>query len=233
MRERPILFSGPMVRAILEGRKTQTRRVVKFQFDQNPGDYASVYPDGSGRGFIAWAPMAVSAEETARQYPGEEGFPCPFGVPGDRLWVRETFSPFMSSNRPSTISEATYSVLKDGAHTYRNGRPPMPGLDSYAQGAFDHIVWRPSIFMPRWASRLTLEVKAVRVERLQEISREDAAAEGVCWAAEQSPAPSWVTPSNWPEQNFAQLWDSINAKRGHSWASDPWVWVVEFEKVGP
>ena len=203
MKERPILFSSEMVRAIIDGRKTQTRRVVKPQ------------------------PAA--------------GLPCPYGAPGDRLWVRETFASFRAEGQPVTPRDARYVVLRDGAQVYADGKT-YPPLAAYAAGAFDAIKWRPSIHMPRWASRITLEVVSVRVERVQSITEEDARAEGVDWAAPHPYGERWdddredprevgySTGGSFARDNFRRLWDSINGKRA-SWASNPWVWAVEFRRV--
>lgn len=261
MRERPIPLYGHEVRATLEGQKTQTRRVVNWR-DVEPGlnlGFSGLQAvDQDSRGWVLTSMGGSCWEERCAPTP------CPFGVPGDRLWVLETWGYRRTKWTMNDVFDLVgIEYRADGEkvdhrrnHGDRDGLPAQrPQREDEHQCDYGCYLksywsqWRPSIFMPRWASRLTLEVKAVRVERLQEISREDAAAEGVCWAAEQSPAPSWVTPSNWPEQNFARLWDSINyraasdqdpigkitsnAKRGHSWESNPWVWVVEFERVTP
>lgn len=181
MKERPILFSAPMVRAIVAGTKTQTRRIVK------PG----VLEDG-------W-PIAYAAER------------CPYGAPGDRLWVRETW--------------AKAGEVGDDIE-YRADNPDPLGAR-----------WRPSIHMPRWASRLLLEVTAVRVERLQDISEDDACAEGVqeldgtldelaLYARAKKMGECATDSRVW----FAELWDSINGTRA-PWASNPFVWVVSFKRT--
>lgn len=204
MKERPILFSGPMVRAILDGRKTQTRRVVKPQPRQTPitngsavGSY-DVWPNNDS--CLEWDDVVA---DTA--YYVQAGF-CPYGQPGDRLWVREAFATVESEApaagmEPSigTVYRASYDEQRDGQY--------LPGL-----------TWRPSIFMPRWASRITLEVAGVRVERVQDITPEDAKSEGI----EHLYAP---------RNAFANLWDAINAKRGYPWESNPWIWVVEFRAL--
>lgn len=184
MNERPILFSGPMVRAILEGRKTQTRRVMNPQpVDQDENGWYVQVPVTDAR-----APGMVFYE---RKY-----FHCPYGQPGDQLWVRETFDDVHGS--------VLYRANPEDAEDF----PPCGGKRCH---------WKPSIFMPRWASRITLEIVGVRVERVQEITPDDARAEGV----EHLYAP---------RNAFANLWDSINAKRGYGWDSNPWVWVVEFRR---
>lgn len=190
MNEHPILFSSEMVRAILEGRKTQTRRVIK------PQPYWEV-----GRDIM--------------QYPLD----CPYGQPGDRLWVRETWAshPQLNKVKPKHLNcaEIYYRATCDN--------------DS-------HYSWRPSIHMPRWASRITLEVTGVRVERVRDITAEDAVKEG--WQEDcgwDNFTNGQVFRSDTPVSviDFAYLWDSINAKRGHSWESNPWVFVVEFKVVQP
>ena len=209
MIERPILFSGPMVRAILEGRKTQTRRVCVMPW--------------KGR-------RVIQSSDDGEWYdadcisPGRKA-PCPYGVPGDRLWVKESIRHLGTYiNGALELDESVY--VADGEQTVADAWP-----------------WKlktlPAMFCPKGLSRLTLEVKAVRVERLQEISEADAKAEGVevydgIGAEQRVPGPGFDGVRMWDEPHrlpFSDLWDDINAKRGHSWESNPWVWVVEFEKV--
>jgi hypothetical protein len=174
MKERPILFSGPMVRAILDGRKTQTRRAIRPPMP---------WRDGWGVGL------------------GE--YNCPYGQPGDRLWVRETWAP--KQWEKGACYRATGDLLDTG-----------------------HCQWRPSIHMPRWASRITLEVIGVRVERLQDISEADAEAEG-CEPLPMCGGPE-VGGYNCYQSGFELLWGSINGKLA-PWSSNPWVWVVEFQRI--
>lgn len=195
MKEHPILFSGPMVRAILDGRKTKTRRVVRGAlgaFWDHPA-YTARVVDGA----VRWS---HDGEDVGAGSPMPR---CPYGPPGDRLWVRETF------------------CLRDPEHH------PERGYWYAATDDVDNPRWTPSIHMPRRASRLTLEVTAVRVERLQAISEADAQAEGVAYA---DAAARLVESGMWCE-GFAELWDSINGDLA-SWASNPWVWVVEFKRIG-
>jgi hypothetical protein len=196
MKERPILFSGAMVRAILDGRKTQTRRVCKLQ---NASDYAY--------GGAMW---------TDRQQVDR----CPYGQPGDRLWVRET-----------------WNCIDTGRLTQRQDWVRYRATDG------EEMRWRPSIFMPRWASRITLEITGVRVERVCDIINLDAYNEGfssnecdTCdgtgyWSdgeyCEDCSGEGHISESG----NFRALWDSINAKRGYGWEANPWVWVVEFKQI--
>lgn len=194
MKERPILFSAPMVRAILDGRKTQTRRVVKHHSTCVPGHQA-------------W--------EMTR---------CQYGQLGDRLWVREN-----GWERP----ERTPKMMREGADTW-----PKFAYDAEGWSEQDHAdfkAWgfkrRPSIHMPKWASRITLEVVGVRVERLQDISEEDAKAEGViegtgdfigCFSC--GSALSGTTA----RECYSRLWEIINGPG--SWDANPWVWVIEFRR---
>ena len=230
MKERPILFSGAMVRAILAGTKTQTRRVLLDDdlletFEGRPhclhGRRCESFCDYACGG-------AVFFDETrgvAIEHDKKPTNRTPFGGPGDRLWVRETYSPRDRHGAACSIGDARFAVLADGTQVYRDG-VVITGLPKYAEGAADGIKWRPSIHMPRWASRISLEVTEVRVERLTEISEADAKAEGV----EPNPKHSFCKPERRLTQAFASLWDSINGHR-LPWASNPWVWVVAFRQV--
>ncbi|MDT3707447.1 MAG: hypothetical protein ROZ09_11515 [Thiobacillus sp.] len=207
MKEHPILFSAPMVRALLAGTKTQTRRVVKVQ----PAD---LWPDGvecssAARGLFRVLPSDVQANIGARGLMYAAGcqsvgpIACPYGQPGDRLWVRETWGPCDGG--------ACYRVSE------RDGVLPDGGK------------WRPSIYMPRWASRITLEIVSVRVERLQDISEEDAKAEG-CEPTSMGPNGIRLDVRQPTYRNgYAQLWNEINGPG--SWEANPWVWVIEFKRV--
>lgn len=175
IKERPIIFTGESVAGILNRTKTMTRRVVKFplhrtwdtQIDMHQ-EVASVNRDGGGN-WIAWSPTQMTDEQTARLYPNANGFPCPHGRPGDRLWVRETWA---------TVN--SYDHLKPSDIPKGDRNWPMVWYDSHPTAAASITAnknsnyrflgkTRSPLFMPRWASRITLEVTAVRVERLQEI----------------------------------------------------------------
>lgn len=210
-----MLFSGPMVRAILDGRKTQTRRVVKPQPRWVEADNA--YHAGGGfRGTEGWRYEGGSRKApidftwASDEAPSLDATACPYGQPGDRLWVRETFWP-----RP----DRTREQMRNGADTWPRVIYDMEGPDVEELRSWG---WKktPSIHMPRWASRLSLEVTGVRVERLQAITAEGVEAEG--W---RSSTPEALVPG------FAEFWDSLNASRGFGWDANPWVWVVEFQVV--
>lgn len=162
MTDRPILFSSPMVRALIERRKTQTRRLAwnRWTSDLPPK-----------------APLRST--------------PWQLVQPGDRLWVRETFCPLMGVGARCSIAEARYVLFADGAQRYRDGFM-VEALKSYVAGAFDGIKWSPGIHLPRWASRITLTVEAVKIERLKEISAADAEAEGVVY--ETADPGFWYVP---------------------------------------
>lgn len=201
MAEKPILFSGEMVRAILAGRKTQTRRVITPQFRQ-------MWGQGVGRGDSAYS-VHVDIKEPDGSW---KWLMCPYGKPGDLLWVRETWQALFDTDTGVDWWEDTPVELRTPEH--------LADAIYRASHTDEDCSWRPPIHMPRWASRLTLRVTAVRCERLRDISRADCAAEGVA----VPPDPGWV-------MGFADLWDRINAKRGYSWASNPFVWVISFERV--
>ncbi|HDW2396248.1 TPA: hypothetical protein RLU14_002032 [Enterobacter cloacae] len=188
-----------MVRAILDGRKTQTRRIMKNQpagdFPQTPALIRNVV----GAGFQWYG------------HYGESGiFNCPFGAVGDRIWVRETWAEAGASAPDLKLYRANYP---EHVPTHYENVPPA-----------DEIRWTPSIHMPRWASRLTLEITGVRVERLRDLNEEDAKSEGI------TPPSGGVLPGWEYRINFRDLWMSIYG--ADNWEANPWVWVIEF-KVAP
>lgn len=196
VKERPILFSSPMVRALLDGRKTQTRRVADIRWDTSRywGDYDCWTFYKSKNHYIGFT---TGNGGQAAVVPH-----CPKGSPGDRLWVRETWKVRGLLWNHCAADVAKYASAK--AIIYRADEPDR----------LPHVRWRPSIFMPRALSRLTLEITEVRVERLQDISEADKAAEG---ATEDIP--------------FGTVWRKINTKPGIRWEDNPWVWALTFKLV--
>lgn len=237
IKERPILFSCAMVRAILDGRKTQTRRVMKPQppRDDEDGDYEY----GNTPPKCEWYEATIVGKDGEERpgptifgaYYDEWGIKCPFGGPGDRLWVRETWSPDHAAFFPNY-----QDIYRADSHVdVENGL-------AYSPEAKSHFLfrWRPSIHMPRRACRIILEITSVRVERVQQISEADAMAEGII----KLPATgrfviakggqyfdnTWRTA----REAFQVLWDSINAaKRGFGWKDSPWVWVIGYKRLEP
>ena len=218
-RTKPILFSGPMIRALLDGRKTQTRRVLK---PQPPKDELG-YEIGTVRGPEWYHPAVVGKDgelEPGKQVwgvfddYGEWAARVPY-MPGDLLWVREAWSDELLA--PGEVYYYA-TALDDGLLA-----------DEVAE-----IRWRPSIHMPRWASRITLEVTAVRVQRLQEISDDDALAEGVtkvrdhCYVIRGIDYDEIGHCHSSPIARFAKLWDSLNAERSFGWDQNPWVIALTF-----
>lgn len=222
MKERPILFSGPMVLAILEGRKTQTRRIVKPQPFENgrlfgPELYQPVEYDRHGEMVPGKSIYGAYSED------GEWGVKCPYGAPGDRLWVKETF--FVD-----TAMKKIGSSMMDDLY-YRADGECCQQIPECACAEVGKPKWRPSIHMPRWASRITLEVTSVRIERLQEISEQDAMAEGAKkFKGKYHFLDSWEGElEKTPQAAFRKLWNQINGP--DAWDQNPWVWVVEFKRV--
>lgn len=227
MKERPILFSAPMVRAILAGRKTQTRRAVRKQFapDADPAEVPASSPEGwqiTGHSGLWWDDAASCFDDAIK---------CPYGQPGDRLWVRETWQgplleyagDYQRVNRGLSINNPEHCVYR--------ATDKMDAVDDDGK----ELGWRPSIHMPRWASRILLEITGVRVERLNDISEADSAAEGLYhdgdipfnmpWFVE----PEDVQGYSQAKDCYSVLWEQING--AGSWDANPWVYVVEFKRV--
>ncbi len=197
-KSRPILFKSEMIRAILDGRKTQTRRVIK----------------------VEWSRCLDLEEPEDLQKAIDQ---CPYGKSGDFLWVRETWATGKGNDfaKPSELPRGSIIFYKDGESKFEppNWKDPERGK------------WRPSIFMPRWACRIILKITEIKVERVQQITYEDIRAEGI---TDRMAHEATKTERAWPDAHaaaFANLWDSINAKRGYSWESNPWVWVITFERI--
>lgn len=221
-KERPIIFSGPMVNAILAGRKTVTRRVMK---PQPPDGYVSMVRDCDcgGNWWFSNMPPQRGAFSVGEHAKWENVFPrCPYGPPGHHLWVRETWSPDHAAFYPNfpVIYRADF-----GPEPERNERGETYSPE---QKAWYPFKWRSPIHMPRQCSRITLEVIDVRVERLQAITETDADAEGVaeCEFFDAAKRGHPLTPHR---TAFAWLWALIHG--WGSWCTNPWVWVVSFKRV--
>lgn len=243
VKERPILFSAPMVRAILEGRKSQTRRLVKPQPDwECPSEMCRTTPEG-------WQELGHSGRWSCDHDTGRTIRACPYGQPGDRLWVRETWGSVLI--KPVSSERAWWpNAMPDGARIPWPGIPPdRPQLRPSATSA-DAVIfradgempydfpqqWRPSIHMPRWASRITLEVTDVRVERLQDISPKDVLSEGTVDRPHEVDGlgrcpVSAVDGCVYPDLRslWCSAWASIHGLE--SWSANPWVWAISFKRV--
>jgi len=226
MKERPILFSAPMVRAIIAGRKTQTRRAVK--------------PVGNDDGFVIlnhgmhdWPYRSDDGDSSfhtvkrgGKLYLDETPHTCPYGKPGDRLWVREAWAETDREDGTPVIAYRAGGNIAIG-RDHPKGNDYL--IDTIAWDDMPHVeTWRPSIHMPRWASRILLEITAVRVERLQDISEADAQAEGAPFELGELERLILGAKAKY-RSGFCRLWQSINGPG--SWDANPWVWVVEFKRV--
>ncbi|MBX8917590.1 hypothetical protein [Klebsiella michiganensis] len=208
MIERGMIFNGEMVRAILDGRKTQTRRPVRFPvLDKNLG-------------------CELAGNELAGELSAGNYLNSAFGKPGDRIWVRETFR---VHSRATDVATLVYKASVRNSWTEQTHRVPVSVCNKPATPE----KWTPSLHMPRWASRILLEITGVRVERLNAISEENAASEGVAqfrggfWKHYQ---PGWTQHQLSARGSFVTLWKSIYDEE--SWQSNPWVWVIEFKRCG-
>jgi len=195
IKERPILFSSAMIRAILDGRKTQTRRVIKQELVHTTSQCGMSVPYFKGLG---------ANDEFLKDK-------CPFGKVGDSLWVRETWQ--RECDGDGSFVQYLYKTDDQDLSDWVDVETDKAG-----------IKWKPSIFMPRIASRLTLEITNVRVERIQDISEYDAKREGVT-------IPDVLDCFSPYKTEFKKLWNGINCKRGFSWESNPFVWAIEFQRV--
>ena len=244
VKERPILFSGPMVKAILRGTKHQSRRVIRPQPEEFYWAGKSRYLWRPKRGVFVdgWAEKHL-AQKMAQH--------CPYGTPGDKLWVRETWRVGAWSEDTGEVcvdykadNHACQEWLRvedeeqfDRLWIQSTDDALASGLEAGEDGTYHWepgkgpARWRPSIHMPRWASRITLEVTGAGAERVQDISKADVIAEGIpqwtfavgAWA-DVPPDPRW---------KFIELWDSINGKRGYTWETNPFVWVITFRRFTP
>ena len=216
VKERPILFNGEMVRAILDWRKTQTRRPMKVQ--------PPVFIDSLHGGKLSSRPPYQLRDDNDRPcgfgFQDDQGnyWIPPLGTIGDRLWVRETFRIYNSASECACYDECKCARM-NRKPLYR-ASDPSPDEDK----------WAPSIHMPRWASRINLEITGVRVERVQEITEEDAMKEGVNWKSHVvDEASGQLEPHEDAADAFQRLWQSIYS----NWDANPWVWVYEFRRMKP
>ena len=209
MKERGMVFNGEMVRAILDGRKTQTRRIMAPQ----PADDIErcIFPN----------PEAIGWKSSLRHKRGSTtAHFCHYGKPGDRIWVRETFQgPLFDYDLMDSYCKDSTPFEKPEFCVYKADGVPAP--EFYDADDELHCRWRPSIHMPRWASRILLEITDVRVERLKNISDGDAIREG-CSVTD-------MKSGDCVADVFARLWESIYG--AESWQANPWVWVIEFKRV--
>jgi len=252
LKERPILFSGPMVRAILDGLKTQTRRVSRTQPSSSRFTVGHYHPTMIDRhGNEQPGPEVFGAYDED----GEWGIPCPYGGPGDRLWVRETWRTGKSLDALNTTAMEKLCVDAGYTHPWAPLLYMADGTSTNDDTLLDFgSEWgrtRQSIYMPRWASRITLEVTDVRYERLQEITEKDATAEGIKRISKDGGTTwKWGLPDRdglpgidddgmpWTDWDvdarvaFRNLWDRINGKRpGCSYGANPYVWAVSFKRI--
>lgn len=227
---KPIIFSAEMVRALLDGRKTQTRRVIKADIPDAPGN-ATWAPDNGfkkiRRAGQIWSLHSPYLEGSRLLYGVAQ---CPY-EPGDLLWVRETWRGVVPINAP-------WEAYRDGVARYTPDRDNCAGIEFRASHVDNNEPWRPSTQMPRWASRLTLRITNVRAERLQDISEVDAMAEGVtkvkdaCFVIRGFDYDTVGLCHSSPVTPFEKYWDHLY---GHDdvkgWHRNPWVWVYEFEVI--
>ncbi|WP_313439410.1 hypothetical protein [Atlantibacter hermannii] len=224
MKERGMIFNGEMVRAILDGRKTQTRRIISER-------HLNLIDLGSQIGECYPLECGIDHENSQSYYREH----CQFGKPGDRIWVRETYQgPLFDYEHMEAYLEDNSKFEKPDFCVYRADGKPAP--EFYDADDNLHCCWRPSIHMPRWASRITLEITGVRVERLNGISETDAKAEGIDMEAlfDSQDCYDCIADHNMTGRptatgSFKYLWESIYG--AESWQANPWVWVIEFKRV--
>ena len=242
MKERGMIFNGEMVRAILDGRKTQTRRVMKVQPESNQLGLLLITDSTkhSDIGKYHWAESNATGNHVRSKL-----FSCPFGAVGDRIWVRETWSSDFANYYPN---DRVWYAADNNRQLDIEVVDGVRGIYSPESDVHVPFRWQPSIHMPRWASRILLEITDVRVERLNAISEEDAQSEGVhtevwdqtvvarnyaaideffqFWSEDM---PHYVEMNQLYRSSFRSLWESIYG--AENWQANPWVWVIEFKRV--
>lgn len=236
MTERGMIFNAEMVRAILDGRKTQTRREVKLKLDiarlATTYDWATSLAANHYQGLTEEQIQQKAESLRGVIHPVILGngqmvsIICPHGKPGDRIWVREAFR---VHSRATDVATLVYKASERNSWTEQTHRVPVAVCNKPATPE----KWTPSLHMPRWASRILLEITDVRVERLNAISQEDARAEGIidggCLNCGEPEPCGCANPEPDATDAFAYLWQSIYGQE--SWNANPWVWVIEFERV--
>lgn len=229
MKERGMIFNGEMTRAILDGRKTQTRRIMKVQPENSELGLRRVVESKNGidDGKYFWSQSDATGLKS-RSKP----FACPFGTVGDRIWVRETWSSDFANYYPN---DRVWYAADNNRRLDIEVVDGVRGIYSPESDVHVPFRWRPSIHMPRWASRILLEITDVRVERLNTISEEDVDAEGFAGDYPTSVFPNLFPgePKDWSHLSmrgcYGVLWKSIYGEE--SWKANPWVWVIEFKRV--
>ncbi|HBT3020253.1 TPA: hypothetical protein MBF03_001569 [Klebsiella pneumoniae] len=225
MKERGMIFNGEMVRAILDGRKTQTRRIMKPQpkpSKSRPGDFW--FSSKKLESMVHVSDLAPGNSPIADYHLFIQEHCCPFGAVGDRIWVRETFA---------ALEPGSYEQVKPQEGHCQDLRYAATDRLAKSDADIRGYKWVPSIHMPRWASRIQLEITDVRVERLNAISEEDARAEGIidggCLNCGEPEPCGCANPEPDATDAFAYLWQSIYGQE--SWNDNPWVWVISFERI--
>ena len=229
MKERGMIFNGEMVRAILDGRKTQTRRIMTVQPESSEFGLRYIAESSLAKdvGMYFWS-QSDACGMKVRSKP----FACPYGKPGDRIWVRETWSSDFANYYPN---DRVWYAADNNRRLDIEVVDGVRGIYSPESDVHVPFRWRPSIYMPRWASRIQLEITNVGVQRLQDISSGDAVREGIC----QLPASGryCINPgdqyfggaSRSAKEVYSWLWESSYGEG--SWQANPWVWVIEFKRV--
>lgn len=233
MKERPIIFSAEMVKAILDGKKTMTRRVIKSNHDLSRYTHVDFDVDGDNK----WELARINDLKRTYTKIGN-----PYGNVGDRLWVRETWiqgydDPLIESEGDD---ENAVSIIykADGKEEYRTCSAETAENWGDFSADSEIVGFKSPIHMPRWASRILLEITDIRVERLNDISEADCEKEGfrfyplsrICFKPSSTKHPNGHGSNNY-KSIFGEHWDTLNAKKGYQWSSNPWVWVIEFKKV--
>lgn len=235
MKERPILMSAPMVRAILDGTKTQTRRIISPR--------PQVAWQLKACGILTCEAHKLNAQQVAvfdRLDGFNQPYKCPYGQPGDQLWVRETWQgPLLDEEQREEFRQDGSDAFKKPEFCAYRATDTLDAVDDDGK----ELGWRPSIHMPRWASRIQLEITDIRVERLQDISEADAIAEGIepnwlgdlkDWKPEEHGWINYLNGEDGPEaytakESYQSLWESING--AGSWNANPWVWCITFRRL--